>query len=166
MACSQYAKVLIVLVSVWATTAGERQVCEYRCNLADCVNNEVWHEVEMDGPNGDKIVLQQTLRQRPREQLVGSRFPGLGRSNFFRKFLDVFVTMGERRRAEQQYRNDVARQRVEQFQQRSRMGRVAVAERRSQRAVRERPERQNARPRKRSERQGKRNARRGRVADQ
>lgn len=112
----------------------------------------------MDGPNGDKIVLQQTLRQRPREKLVGSMFPGLGRSNMFRKFLDAFVTMGERRRAEQQYRNDVARQRVEQIQQRHRMGRVAVAEKRSQRAVRERPVPNLARANKRSERRGQRNA--------
>ncbi|XP_065076838.1 uncharacterized protein LOC135700301 [Ochlerotatus camptorhynchus] len=132
----------------------ERQVCEYRCNLANCVNNEVWHEVEMDGPNGDKIVLQQTLRQRPRENLVGSFFPKFSSTNFFRKFLDLFVTMGERRRGEQENRNELVRQRFEEY--RNRMGRMA-AERRVDRprAYRERPA---PKAKHRNERRGRRKA--------
>lgn len=152
---------LLFLVPLW-TVDGEQEVCKFHCNLANCLNNEVWHEVEMDGPNGDKIVLQQTLRQRPREGI----FPAMGKSNIFRRFMDYWTAVGERRRTELQQRSDYARQRIDQFQQyRQRLGRVATPDAPLQQVARERSAK-SSRSQKRPQRNGNRRGDKRRVAAQ
>lgn len=70
----------------------DQSTCDQRYKLSNCRNNELNYEVEMDGPYGDKFIVEQKIRRVPNERTLASRLSS--QRTPFRDWIgSVFPTM-------------------------------------------------------------------------
>ncbi|KAL9699749.1 hypothetical protein quinque_003190 [Culex quinquefasciatus] len=68
--------VLAILLILLETIVCDQTPCDHRIKLSNCRNNELNYEVEMDGPFGDKYIVEQKVRRVPNERTLASRMNG------------------------------------------------------------------------------------------
>ncbi|XP_055620519.1 uncharacterized protein LOC129764909 [Toxorhynchites rutilus septentrionalis] len=113
--------IILLLWTVLASISAEH-LCNRKSRLSNCRNNELNYEIEMDGPNGEIIVLKQNFKQMT-TTLPPSLLSSFNLRTPFRELANGISNLGSRVRMDVQRRRENFRDMLGNL--RSRIGRTA-----------------------------------------